>query len=704
MNTSASRRLVPGFDVRGGLALLAALATAPVTFADVLPTIEARIALDGMMRPGRVVPVIVEVSNPGIGVRGQVVVSRPGGGQQSRRSIELPSGSRKRVTVYVDAGEYDSSFEISLRVRGLTLAAVELEAQPIDAARSLVVMVGAEGWGLTRYVKDETHPLNLAIVDAPDAPERWYGWDAADVVVWPERTGEPSPAAARALARWVELGGTLVLAVGADGRGLGGLAPLAGGTISAGAAMEQRELLQSLDLEPRADPEGARVPVSDVAPGPGARVLNRSRDGRPLVVEAPRGFGRVVVFAFDPAVARMAGAGGAGEMLVELLRVPEASPVDSSNQYRGDMTVKAAESFVAGIPPLRPISLRFLLLFMTAYVLIVGPIDYLVLKRLGRMTLTWVTYPVTIVVFSALAYGFATSMKGNAMIVTAVEIVDRVTGADAVRRTTLLGIFAVERRSYRITADSEEGHVAWHPSGGTQAGSFLLGSSDVAKVDDGIRMQLELPILIFNQGQVLGRERLPPKPGPLVATVEAPTVGSRPMPLGAGRDLLLRNDGKALLRGVAVVGRDGRVVTLGDLSPGESRRLSEGATSMPAVTFVSSSLIELGSAGTEVASSPWRFERDGERLVGVDPSMATSLAVGVTIPGPSGVLASAPRFGSLDLAHRIEDGAWVVVAHEVVNEPASARVGGSAPACQTLRIHRLVVDGVDPEADDEEGA
>ena len=48
-----------------------------------------------------------------------------------------------------------------------------------------------------------------------------------------------------------------------------------------------------------------------------------------------------------------------------------------------------------------------------AYILLIGPINYLVLKRLDRREWAWVTMPVLIVVFAVGAYGFGSLLRGQ---------------------------------------------------------------------------------------------------------------------------------------------------------------------------------------------------------------------------------------------------------------------------------------------------
>jgi hypothetical protein len=62
---------------------------------------------------------------------------------------------------------------------------------------------------------------------------------------------------------------------------------------------------------------------------------------------------------------------------------------------------------------------------VTAYILMIGPGDYLlVTKLLRRMELTWITFPLIVAGVSAGAYGLAYWMKGDQLRVNQVEIVD----------------------------------------------------------------------------------------------------------------------------------------------------------------------------------------------------------------------------------------------------------------------------------------
>ena len=70
------------------------------------------------------------------------------------------------------------------------------------------------------------------------------------------------------------------------------------------------------------------------------------------------------------------------------------------------------------------ISFGWVALFILFYILLVGPIDYFVLKRLfKRLELTWITFPLIVIVVSVVAYLAAYYSKGDDLRVNKVDLV-----------------------------------------------------------------------------------------------------------------------------------------------------------------------------------------------------------------------------------------------------------------------------------------
>jgi len=108
------------------------------------------------------------------------------------------------------------------------------------------------------------------------------------------------------------------------------------------------------------------------------------------------------------------------------------------------------------IPELRPLSIWWVIGLLTLLAVLIGPVDYLVLKRLGRLPLTWVTSSVCILIFSVGAYYGVQVVRSGAMQVRAVSVIDAVEGTPCAWSTTYLGIFAPASDDYRVEAPDGE--------------------------------------------------------------------------------------------------------------------------------------------------------------------------------------------------------------------------------------------------------
>ena len=132
---------------------------------------------------------------------------------------------------------------------------------------------------------------------------------------------------------------------------------------------------------------------------------------------------------------------------------------DSNDVYGGtsDNWWAVAVEFLKDIPGVAPIPMEYLLAFAAVYLLVIGPIDYFVLKLLRRQTLTWITFPVSIVVFSALALVGTSYVKGSQAVVTRYEIVDVLPGTDLWRGVSWYGVWSPRSTPLSMTSGEGDG-------------------------------------------------------------------------------------------------------------------------------------------------------------------------------------------------------------------------------------------------------
>lgn len=159
-------------------------------------------------------------------------------------------------------------------------------------------------------------------------------------------------------------------------------------------------------------------------------VLARSLDG-PLLVQLPYGFGRVTFLAVDLHRPPLATWQGLGHLLKKLLsterdqareiRIQGAQLAQSSINDLSSQLFAALEEF----PGVIRLSLWSVMGLLGIYILIVGPLDYVIVHRwLRRPHWTWITLALWVGLGSLLLVGLSNGLNGTRLRSTQLEIVD----------------------------------------------------------------------------------------------------------------------------------------------------------------------------------------------------------------------------------------------------------------------------------------
>jgi hypothetical protein len=301
--------------------------------------------------------------------------------------------------------------------------------------------------------------------DLAQLPTQWYGYEGIDVVVLstsrPEvyaglKAGSPRIAA---LEQWVRLGGTLVLAVGGSGGGLlaegGPLAGLAPGKFQKSLALRQTGALETYcgSRVPVSRPRGGDLRVCQLAE---VRGTVEVRDGTlALVVRRALGFGQVVFAAFDLDEPPLRNWPDRGAFMAKLLDLPRADDdrrqSSAMARYGYDDLAGQLRSALDQFPQVRVFPFWGAVAILVAYLLVIGPCDYFLLRKLvGRMVLTWVTFPLVVIGFCVAAYGLAHWLKGDRIRVNQVDLVDVDVETGEVRGTSWANLFSPKADRYDL--------------------------------------------------------------------------------------------------------------------------------------------------------------------------------------------------------------------------------------------------------------
>ncbi len=440
-------------------AVLLAWTCGPVVAQDTGPTMQAMAGLDGYCRQDGWCPVHVLLSNEGADVEGELSVavrSASGGAERDvyAKPVLLPAHSRKAFFLYLPSAGWSSQLVVRLVSGGETLASQPARVKRLDEADRLYGVASSSPSALNFLsgvapAGGQAAVAHLALDALPPDP---LGWEGLDVLILNDVDSTALSAGQRqALETWVAHGGHLIVGGGAGAaRTVAGVADLL--PVTAG---------------------GAR-PVDDlwalgehVAPGPYAVTEVTLRDGEALIEQRDEqgdlvllarrtyGAGKVDFLAFDAGLnpfTRWDDNAQMWEFIVGTEGTGKPGPYAVRNGY-------SAREAINAIPGLELPSTLQILAFMLAYTLLIGPVNYLILRKFDRRELAWLTIPALIVGFTVCAYVTGFQIRGGVAIVHRLALVHVPeglpsapggTGGVTGRVSQVVGLFSPRRTTYDV--------------------------------------------------------------------------------------------------------------------------------------------------------------------------------------------------------------------------------------------------------------
>ena len=427
--------------------ILAALgpAVAPTAAVDG-PTMQARILLSGHARVGSWMAIQVHLVNNGPAVSGEL---RLAGGSQGQtrfaKAVDLPTQSDKTYVIYAQPPAFGSELEIILASGEQKVASTKAKFSIHDATQLVVAVVAERPEPIVGSLgllpnQNQVAPLVMSIAPE-DLPDRVEAWNTLDRMVWQDiDSNRLTNVQLDALRGWVAAGGRLVIAGGTAGpKSLAAFPdvllpyrPTATTDVPAAA-------LGGLLGELPATATDLPALSGDLTDG---RALATVGD-RVVAAERTYGIGQVTLLGFDPAADWIAETKASAGMWRRLLPARSGGGLVFSDD---NMLVSA----VSQLPSLALPPVGGLIVLLGAYILLIGPLNYLVLRRLDRREWAWLTMPVLIVAFTVGSFAFGAALRGNDVIVNEVAIVSGAPGATDGSGQIYVGIFSPSRGRYQV--------------------------------------------------------------------------------------------------------------------------------------------------------------------------------------------------------------------------------------------------------------
>jgi hypothetical protein len=346
-----------------------------------------------------------------------------------------------------------------------------LSATPFDVRDALILREADAGQPTRRIVQ-------LTGVD--DLPVKWFGYEAVDVLVIVadddsrlNRQLAAEPVRLAALTQWIELGGRLVILCGGENAeawlaGDGALASLVPGKLIEAVGLPETGPLENFaSSEASIAGRGARtailVPRLADVDGQIEAYAGRQPTVLPLVVRSARGLGEVAFAGVDLARPPLAEWPGRAAFLQALLRpylneanreaAPQTLVARGYNDLSGALRQSLGRSFVG----VSPITFPIVTVLAIGYLLLLGPLDYVVVHRwLRRPWAAWITFPLTVMLVGGAALACAEWRNGSGRErVNRLELVDIDTLSGQARGTFWATMYSPRARRFDLRLDVE---------------------------------------------------------------------------------------------------------------------------------------------------------------------------------------------------------------------------------------------------------
>jgi hypothetical protein len=456
------------------------------------PVMKAEVGFDGTYRIGCWTPVRIFLENSGADLEGTLEV--PITGESGKKTaygvpVRLPHASSQEYTIYVKMQKLNRSLDIRLmddKEKVVKEGKAE-KLNPVSADHYFLGLVTGDEPSLGYWKERSEGDLLLAnyqpvSLTAENFPDHREVLDSFSILILNQvNTGSFRPEQIRALNAWIQSGGILIIGTGGNGsRTLAGLTeeivPAAAGDVTEQDAAAELEKVSGKPIR-----GSSALDVMDVRIEGGTVAVSRNAgsDSAPedadqaggLVWMHRKGSGVMYTAAFDLGTEPVLSWAGNKIFWEKLLErsLPEQSIqlLQDPNQSIGEGS--GMEEILGNIEAMHLPSVTSVLPIFLLYLVLIGPVNYMILKRADRREWSWFTIPVLSVVFALAIYGLGYRSKGGELILNTISVVELNDDSGGGDRTDYMGVFLPRRGDYRVDVDRE---VFLSANGGENDDSF----------------------------------------------------------------------------------------------------------------------------------------------------------------------------------------------------------------------------------------
>ena len=453
---------------------------------------EIKVGLDNAIKVGVVSPVRVTVASP-IAFEGElsVIATDPrGSATRVRSKLSIDAGGSTTSRLELPVGRLDGSLIVEVRRDQEVIDRRRLTCSETPGADIQIAKQSRPFWLLVGHVPVRQHVVDTGAAEVKTSVVRsraasellkdvhrtelasaaQFPTDARSLtsyeVVVVAGQFDMSRQSSQALNDWVKAGGHLIVSVGTRAEELA-RSPVAEWVLGSGRTATVTELRDFAGIESFAASE-FRIPIVNKVEGSllkatdGATLVSSGIDGNSLVTRSAHGFGRITLLGLDLDKRPLHQWRGLDAFLVALTNLArsDAKSAEGSDRIsRTGITELATQlnTAVAQIPETGERSTLGLLGLILAYLIVIGPLDYLLVHRLlKRPHLTWVTFPCAAGIAVVLATMSAGAAIGTPLNVRQLDVIDVEASTGFVRHTNWSTLYSPESRRYDVQVKPEQ--------------------------------------------------------------------------------------------------------------------------------------------------------------------------------------------------------------------------------------------------------
>jgi hypothetical protein len=455
------------------------------------PMFQVKAGFETHYRDGNWVPVQVTLRNDGPDFSGTLSLITPtsqfqGSSSQGipsnyQVSITLANGAQKQVSMYLPL--YFDVQKVTVKLldsSGRTVGSQTAALTPLMPGDVLIGILTDQSSGFsslsTLPLPNQGGSIVLDFLNANTMPSMAAALKNFNIILLDNFTTTNLNAdQLSALQNWINQGGSLILVGGPEwhrtfGTLPAGLVPIkvyGSTTIPAGTALLPPGGPSALPSGQNNIPVTVHSPVSISA----AKLISQGNDSKsevileahttPLIVQAHQEQGTIIYLAFDPTLEPILGWHGASllwdNLLLrslgdQLLSHAGISPgIGSSTQQAQPILANRMSGFLQSLlPSTIPPPWRTLGILLFCYILVLGPVRFLLVKRLKGRYWSWRIILSSIVIFSLLSYGLAYIEKGSSILSDSITIAQLSQNGLSAHITTYMGVFVPNEGDYQV--------------------------------------------------------------------------------------------------------------------------------------------------------------------------------------------------------------------------------------------------------------